>query len=159
MDSAAKYFRLAVPAASDPKYANDRREAWLNVARVYHSEKRYDEAAAAYREFLAAYPNDRQAKASLAELYLRANQRDSAMALYAAIAAHADSAGAEDLFGAAGSVLGAIPQTPDTVELDAACGKALKRKTPTLTARQISARCQRSEEHTSELQSRLHLVC
>src|SRR5438874_2704460 len=51
MDSAAKYFRLAVPAASDPKYANDRREAWLNVARVYHSEKRYDEAAAAYREF------------------------------------------------------------------------------------------------------------
>src|SRR5436309_2159867 len=57
MDSAAKYFRLAVPAASDPKYATDRREAWLNVARVYHSEKRYDEAAAAYREFLGAYPN------------------------------------------------------------------------------------------------------
>src|SRR5256885_10408839 len=92
MDSAAKYFELAVPAASDPKYANDRREAWLNVARVYHSEKRYDEAAAAYREFLGAYPNDVQARASLAELYLRANQRDSAMALYAAIPAHADSA-------------------------------------------------------------------
>src|SRR5256885_14860614 len=101
MDSAAKYFELAVPAASDPKYANDRREAWLNVARVYHSEKRYDEAAAAYREFLGAYPNDVQARASLAELYLRANQRDSAMALYAAIPAHADSASADDLFGAA----------------------------------------------------------
>src|SRR3989449_10736982 len=71
MDSAAKYFRLAVPAASDPKYANDRREAWLNIARVYHSEKRYDEAAAAYKEFLGAYPNDVQAKANLAELYLR----------------------------------------------------------------------------------------
>ena len=142
MDSAAKYFRLAVPAATDPKYADEKREAWLNVARVYHSEKRYDEAAAAYKEFIAAYPNDVQAKANLAELYLRANQRDSAMALYAAIAAHADSASAEDLFGAAGSVLGAIPPTPDTVELDAGCGKALKRKTPTLTARQISARCQ-----------------
>ena len=142
MDSAVKYFRLALPAATDPKYAGDKREAWLNIARVYHSEKRWDEAAAAYKEFLAAYPNDVQAKANLAELYLRANQRDSAMALYAAIAAHADSASAEDLFGAAGSVLGAIPQTPDTVELDAACGKALKRKTPTLTARQISARCQ-----------------
>jgi len=123
MDSAAKYFRLAVPAASDPKYANDRREAWLNVARVYHSEKRYDEAAAAYREFLGAYPNDVQARASLAELYLRANQRDSAMALYAAIPAHADSASADDLFGAAGAVLSAIPQLPDTSELDAACAK------------------------------------
>jgi len=142
MDSAAKYFRLAVPAASDPKYANDRREAWLNVARVYHSEKRYDEAAAAYREFLGAYPNDVQARASLAELYLRANQRDSAMALYAAIPAHADSASADDLFGAAGAVLSAIPQLPDTSELDAACAKALKRKTPTLTARQLAARCQ-----------------
>src|SRR2546426_1698409 len=83
------FFRLAVPAASDPKYANDRREAWLNVARVYHSEKRYDEAAAAYREFLGAYPNDAQARASLAELYLPANQRDSALALYAALPAHA----------------------------------------------------------------------
>src|SRR5205823_12636661 len=75
MDSAARYFRLAVPAASDPKYANDRREAWLNVARGYDSEYRYVEAAAAYREFLGAYPNDVQARASLAELYLRANQR------------------------------------------------------------------------------------
>ncbi len=142
MDSAAKYFRLAVPAASDPKYANERREAWLNVARVYHSEKRYDEAAAAYKEFLGAYPNDVQAKANLAELYLRGNQRDSAMALYAAIPAHADSASADDLFAAAGSVLSAIPQTPDTAELDAACGKALKKKTPTVTAGQISTRCQ-----------------
>src|SRR5207237_10066268 len=89
--------------------------AWLNVARVYHSEKRYDEAAAAYREFLGAYPNDVQARASLAELYLRANQRDSAMALYAAIPAHADSASADDLFGAAGAVLSAIPQLPDKI--------------------------------------------
>jgi tetratricopeptide (TPR) repeat protein len=142
MDSAAKYFRLAVPAASDPKYADERREAWLNVARVYHTEKRYDEAAVAYKEFLGAYPNDVQAKANLADLYLRGNQRDSAMALYAAITAHADSASADDLFGVAGSMLSAIPQMPDTAELDAACGKALKKKTPTITARQISARCQ-----------------
>jgi len=142
MDSAAKYFRLAVPAASDPKYAKEKREAWLNVARVYHTDKRYDQAAAAYREYLAAYPSDVEATASLAELYLRANQRDSAMALYAAIPAHADSASADDLFGAAGAVLSAIPQLPDTSELDAACAKALKRKTPTLTARLLAARCQ-----------------
>src|SRR5437764_1775741 len=103
------------------------------------------------------------------------------MALYAAIPAHADSASADDLFGAAGAVLSAIPQLPDTSELDAACAKALKRKTPTLTARQLAARCQpaaadtmrkfhaladplyrlgvRSEEHTSELQSPMYLVC
>ena len=142
MDSAAKYFRLAVPAAADPKFAKEKREAWLNVARVYHTARRYDEATAAYKEYLAAYPSDVQAAASLAELYLRANQRDSAMALYAAIPTHADSASAEDLFGAAGAVLSGIPQTPDTTELDAACAKALKRKTPTLTARQIGARCQ-----------------
>ncbi len=142
MDSAAKYFRLAVPAASDPKFAKDKREAWLNVARVYHTARRYDEAARAYKEYLAAYPSDVQAAASLAELYLRANQRDSAMALYAAIPTHADSASAEDLFGAAGAVLSGIPDTPDTAELDAACAKALKRKTPPLTARQIGARCQ-----------------
>src|SRR5207244_4480704 len=58
LDSPAKYFRLAVPAASDPKYAKDRPHAFLNVAPVYHSAKRYPEADAAYREFLGAYPND-----------------------------------------------------------------------------------------------------
>ena len=142
MDSAVKYFRLAVPAASDAKYAKDRREAMLNVARVYHSERRFDEAGRAYKEFLGAYPYDVQAMANLAEVYLRGNQRDSAMALYQAITAHADSATAEDLFGAGVAVLSGIPQTPDTAELDAACAKAQKRKTPTLTARQISARCQ-----------------
>src|SRR2546426_9544592 len=57
MDSAAKYFRLAVPAASDPKYANDRREARLNVARVDHSEKRYDDAGADYTEVSGAGPH------------------------------------------------------------------------------------------------------
>src|SRR2546429_5190031 len=150
MDWAAKSSRLAGPAATDPKYANDRREAWLNVARVYHSEKRYDEAAAAYKEFLGAYPNDVQAKANLAELYLRGSRRDAAVGMYGAITAHGASASADDLFGAAGSVLSAIPQTPDTAELDAACGKALKKKTPTLTARQISARCQPAAADTMQ---------
>jgi tetratricopeptide (TPR) repeat protein len=142
MDSAAKYFRLAVPAASDPKYAKDRRDAFFNVARVYHSVKRYDEAKAAYREYLAAYPNDVQAMASLAGLYANANQRDSAMGLYSAILAHADSATADDLFGAAQSVLGTIPSSPDTAEMDAACSKSQKRKSPALTVRQVAARCQ-----------------
>jgi len=142
MDSAAKYFRLAVPAASDPKYAKDKRDAFFNVARVYHAAKRYDEATTAYKEYLAAYPNDVQAMASLAGMYLTDGKRDSAMALYGAILAHADSAGADELFGAAQSVLAAIPSTPDTAVMDSDCAKAQKRKTPGLTARQISTRCQ-----------------
>src|SRR5437867_7744063 len=88
MDSAAKYFRLAVPAASDPKYAKERREALLNVARVYHSAERYAEAAVAYHEFLAAYANDIPAIANLAELYLRASKVDSAVALYNRVLDH-----------------------------------------------------------------------
>ena len=142
MDSAAKYFRLAVPAASDPKYAKDKRDAFFNVARVYHAAKRYDEAKAAYREYLGAYPNDVQAMASLAGIYLNGGKRDSAMALYGAIPSHADSASAGDLFGAAQSVLSAVPESPDTAAMDAACAKAQKRKSPALTARQIAARCQ-----------------
>jgi tetratricopeptide (TPR) repeat protein len=142
MDSAARYFRLAVPAASDPKYAKDRRDAFFNVARVYHSSKRYNEAKGAYKEYLGAYPSDIQAMAALAGLYLRDDKRDSALALYGAIVAHADSASAEDLFGAASTVLGVIPPSPDTADMDAACGKAQKKKNPALTARQISARCQ-----------------
>jgi tetratricopeptide (TPR) repeat protein len=142
LDSAAKYFRLAVPAASDPKYAKERRDAFLNVARVYHSAKRYPEADAAYREFLGAYPNDVQATASLAAVLVSESQRDSAMALYGGLVSHADSATADDLFSAAQSVLSVIPSSPDTAAMDSTCGTAQKKKTPTLTVRQISARCQ-----------------
>jgi len=143
MDSAAKYFRLAVGVASDPKYARDRKDALFNVARVYHSAKRYDEAIAVYREYLSPgnYPNDVQGMASLAGLYGLTGKRDSAMALYGRVLEHADSAGADDLFTAAGSMLGAIPNSPDTAVMDADCGKAAKKKTPALTARQVAARC------------------
>jgi len=142
LDSAAKYFRLAVPAASDPKYAKERRDAFLNVARVYHSAKRYPEADAAYREFLGAYPNDVQATASLAAVLVSESQRDSAMALYGGLISHSDSATADDLFSAAQSVLSVIPSSPDTAAMDSTCGAAQKKKTPALTVRQISARCQ-----------------
>ena len=141
MDSAAKYFRLAVAAASDPKYARDRRDALFNVARVYHSAKRYDEAIAAYREYLVAYPGDVAGMASLAGLYGLTGNRDSAAAIYGRVLEHADSASADELFTAAGSMLGAIPNSPDTAVMDADCGKAAKKKTPALTARQVAARC------------------
>ena len=141
MDSAAKYFRLAAAAASDAKYARERRDALFNVARVYHSAKRYTEAIPAYLEYLAAYPGDVQGMASLAGLYLQADKRDSAMALYSRVLERADSAGADELFGAAGSMLGAIPSSPDTAAMDADCAKVAKKKSPTLTARQVGARC------------------
>ncbi len=143
MDSAAKYFRLAAAAASDPKYTRDRRDALFNVARVYHSVKRYDEAIVAYHEYLAPtnYPNDVQAMAGLAGLYMLRDNRDSATALYNKILDRADSASADDLFGAAGSILNAIPSSPDTATMDGDCAKAAKKKTPALTIRQIAARC------------------
>src|SRR5438309_2106432 len=99
------------------------------------------EATATYHEFLAAYPNDIQGTASLAELYLRANKVDSAAALYNRILDHADSATAEDLFAAARSLLSVIASSPDTAVMDADCAKAAKKRSPALTARQVAARC------------------
>jgi tetratricopeptide (TPR) repeat protein len=141
IDSAAKYFRLAVPAAQDPKYAKDKRDALFNVARVYHSAQRYEEAQGAYKEYLAAYPTDVQAMAGLASLYMRAGKRDSAMALYAQIPEHADSAGADELFTAALGVLNAVPEPPDSVALETKCRAAQKKRVPALTPRQITAKC------------------
>src|SRR2546429_9186729 len=78
--------------------------------------------------------------ASLAGLYGLTGKRDSALALYGRVLEHADSAGADDLFTAAGSMLGAIPNSPDTAAVGADCGQAAKKKTPALTARQGAAR-------------------
>src|SRR2546427_2847687 len=142
LDSAAKYFRLAVPAASDPKYAKDRRDALYSLARVYHAAQRYDDAAAAYKDYLAAFPGDVQAMANLAGLYARAGKRDSAMALYAQIPDHADSAGADDLFAAGLAILNAVPEMPDTATSASACRTAQRKKTPVLTPRQVAAKCE-----------------
>ncbi|HVH09059.1 MAG TPA: hypothetical protein VM736_04610 [Gemmatimonadales bacterium] len=144
MDSAAKYFRLAVPAAADPKYAKERRDALFNVARVYHSIKRYDEAVAAYREYLAvpAYANDAQALASLSGLLMmHPEKRDSALALDNQIVAHSTAASVDELFGAAQAIVAVVPQSPDTAVMNVQCAKAAKKRTPALTARQIAARC------------------
>lgn len=141
MDSAAKYFKLAATNTTDAKYAKERRDALFTLARVYHAAKRYDEAAATYRQYLEAYPNDVQARAGLAGLYLVASKRDSALALYGQILERADSASADDLVDAARSVLAAIPPWPDTLSLNDRCKAAAKKRTPALTAHQLAARC------------------
>ncbi len=142
MDSAARYFQLALPVASDPKYAKERRDALLTLARVYHAMQRYDDAATSYKQYLAAYPSDIQALAGLAALYARAGKRDSAMALYSQIPDHADSASADDLFAAGLAVLTAVPDIPDTVTLASACRAAQRKKIPAPTPRQIAAKCE-----------------
>jgi len=149
LDSAAKYFRLAVPAASDPKYAKDRRDALFSLARVYQAAQRYDGATAAYKDYLAAFPGDVQAMASLAGLYTRAGKRDSAMALYAQIPAH------EDLFAAGLAILNAVPEVPDTAASASACRAAQRKKIPALTPRQIAAKC---EPAAADTMRKFHLV-
>jgi tetratricopeptide (TPR) repeat protein len=142
LDSSVKYFRLAVAAASDPKYAKDRRDALLNLARVYNAQKQSDSATSTYKTYLAADPGDVQAMAGLAALYAQAGNRDSALALYARISDHADSASAEDLFAAGLAMINAVPAPPDTVTTAGACRAAQRKKTPALTPRQLAAKCE-----------------
>src|SRR5437763_4301458 len=80
-DSAAKYFRLAVKAGDDPKFAKNKRDALFDVARVYHAAQRWDDAAAGYRDYLAAYPSDVQAMAGLASVYVQQGKQSEAITL------------------------------------------------------------------------------
>src|SRR5207249_3951537 len=75
---------------------------------------RLDDAVAAYKEYLAAHPNDVQAMAGLAGAYSRQDKKDEAMTMFAQVVEHADSAGASDLFATAQTILSVIPQAPDT---------------------------------------------
>jgi len=140
-DSAAKYFKLAVPAAHDPKYAKDKKDALFNVARVYHAAHRYDDAAAAYRDYLALYPDDVEGQAGLAEMYSLSGKQDQAKALYAGILARADSMEAGELFAVGRAVLRGISNAPDTMAQGKQCRAAARRTSRTLTIRQVALRC------------------
>ena len=140
-DSAAKYFKLAIQAAHDPKYTKDRQDAMFNLARVYHGAQRYDDAVAAYREYLAVYLHDMQATAGLAAVYSLMGKRDEAMAMYKQVLEHADSASATDLFAVARAILDGIPNPPDTATLGKECRAEARKASRTLTARQVALRC------------------
>src|SRR3989442_9329591 len=138
--SSAKYFKLAVPAATDPKFAKEKRDALFNVARVYHAAQRWDDAVPGYKDYLAAYPSDVQAMAGLAAVYSQQGKRDEAGALYNQILDHADSAEATDLFAAAQAGINAIPNEPDTVPVGSKCRSDTRAKNKTPTLRPIATR-------------------
>jgi tetratricopeptide (TPR) repeat protein len=120
-DSAAKYFRLGVQAAADPKFDKEKKDAMYNLANAYYGAQRYDSAAAAYGAYLAAVPNDAQARARLADVLSIGGHKDSAMTMYASIIQNADSAEPSSLFNAGVSIYNAAPPLPDTAKLSAAC--------------------------------------
>ena len=140
-DSAARYFRLAIAASSDPKYASDKKEALFNVAASYYRAQRWNEAAAAYRDYLAVAPNDAQALSGLAAVYTSLGKTDSATAIYTKIVNNADSADAMGLFFAGTSIFSSAAPLPDTAATGTSCRAEARRTGRTLTARAISARC------------------
>ena len=139
-DSAVKYFKLAVAAAQDPQFAKEKKDAMFNVARVYHGARRWDDAAQAYKDYLAAYPDDIQAIAGLASVYVAMGKRDEAMALYAQMLQHADAADATDLFRAGQQILNGLTP-PDTAAQGGQCRAEARSAKRALTLRQIAARC------------------
>ncbi|HUL02119.1 MAG TPA: tetratricopeptide repeat protein [Gemmatimonadales bacterium] len=142
-DSAALYFKLAIQAAQDPKYAKDKKSAMFNLARVYHAANRWDDASQAYKAYLAAYPGDVQAIAGLASVYTAQGKWDDAKAQYTQLFQHADSANAEDLFLAGQEILNVVASSPDTAALGSGCRSSAgaARTGHALTARQIAAKC------------------
>ncbi len=120
-DSAAKYFGLAVQAAKDPKFDSQKKDAMFNLGNSFYSAQRYDSAAAAYDGYLRVAPNDAQARARLADVLSMGGHKDSAMAVYASIIQHADSAEPTNLFNAGVMIYNAAPPLPDTAKISAAC--------------------------------------
>jgi tetratricopeptide (TPR) repeat protein len=139
-DSAAKYFKLAVAAAQDPKFAKEKKDALFNVARSYHGAQRWSDASQAYKDYLAVYPDDVQAIAGLASVYSAMGKRDEAIALYAQVLQHADSADAMDLFLAGQQMFRGL-QPPDTAALGGQCRAETRAANRALTVHQIAARC------------------
>ncbi|OLC98141.1 MAG: hypothetical protein AUI55_07350 [Gemmatimonadetes bacterium 13_1_40CM_2_70_7] len=140
-DSAARYFRMVIDASSDPKYAADKRDAMFNLAAAYYASQHYDDAIAAYREYLKIAPGDPQALAAIAEIFATAGHEDSALAVYHTILDHADSADAMSLFHAGERIYNSAPPLPDTAALGTSCRADARRSGRTLTLRAIAVRC------------------
>ena len=135
-DSAAKYFRLAIQVASDPRFVQERKDAMFNLGNSFFAAQSYDSAAAAFGEYLRLVPNDPVALARLGDVLAAGGHKDSAMAVYQQIITHADSVDAQSLFNAGVSIYNAAPPWPDTATLGAGCRTDRRGGRTTLTATQ-----------------------
>ncbi len=138
-DSAAKYFKAAAEMATEPKYAVTKKTAMFNAALAFQQAGRNPEAVAAFQEYLKSDPNDAQAMASLATLYARMGQKDSATNLYKVLIQRADSVDPLSLFQAGVDIYAGAPPYPDTAAIGTKCRSregAKKPSRPGMTAAQ-----------------------
>ncbi|MGH7529706.1 MAG: hypothetical protein ACREMN_04935 [Gemmatimonadales bacterium] len=156
-DSAIVYFRKTADAAgANPQYAEQRKDALYNLSRLQHGlargeqdslssinsdtlSPRWTATEAAYREYLALYPNDAEILASLGNVLVQMGKRDSAFALYREIIARADSVGSITLFRAGVEIYQSAPPQPDTTAAANDCRAGARRER--LSAARIRARC------------------
>jgi tetratricopeptide (TPR) repeat protein len=143
-DSAAKYFARAVAGATDPKFVREKWDAMFNTGNALYAARHFDAAAAAYAAYLKEVPNDAQALARLADVLASTGHKDSAMAVYAQIIAHADSMDPLNVLNAGVSIYNAAPPSPDTSRVSADCRREGGRNRTGLTAiqrRSITVKC------------------
>ena len=139
VDSAVAYYAAAAAASpgSDTLSARVRREALFNRGAVLNQARRWQESEAAFREYLAAFPNDVQAMAGLATAFAQTGRRDSALAAYRQVLAQGDSAELRHLFQAGVEMYNAAPQEPDSGSISERCVTERRARLPrTATQRQ-----------------------
>lgn len=141
-DSAIIYFRKAADiAATNPKFAQDRKDVLFNLARIQQSLGKLPDALATYREYLGLYPGDAEVLAALGGLYMQSGNKDSAFAIYRQIVARGDSMGYYALYRAGAEIAQGVPDEPDTAAAGSSCRSQARAARPPLTAARIRARC------------------
>lgn len=142
VDSAAAYFRRSADiAAKDPKFAQDRKDALYNLARIEQSQEHWPQAGAAYQEYLSLYPNDPEVLAAMGTVYMNTGKKDSAFAIYRQVVAKGDSMGYFTLYRIGAAISQSVPQEPDTGAAGGTCRNTARSTRPPLTAARIKARC------------------
>ncbi len=141
LDSAASYYAAAArtAAGSDSQQVRQRREAMFNRGAVYNQAQRWSESEAAFKEFLAEYPDDVQALAGLATAYAQTGRQDSALATYQRLLDHAEQAEPRHIFAAGVAMFNAAPTEPDSGALVDQCRDA--RQPTRAQMRQVVAAC------------------
>ena len=146
-DSALFYFRRAADvAATDPKFASDRKDALYNLGRIQHSQQKLAEAQATYHEYLKIYPNDPEIMAALGSIYMQLSSKepaykDSAFTMYRQIVSKGDSMGYYQLYRVGAEISQSVPEDPDTSAAGASCRSAARAKRPPPPLARIRATC------------------